>query len=264
MTHMLTGIVTSRDFSFGRLGIRTSLRSNGPKKPLVVQYRPLTCASAGDSRVNTMASSAATIPSLFMADLLYGEGPNTTRTRPLDGGRTIARGLRNCQVRRPPALLRPPRAASALLDGDRVDDGLYGARDAPRAEREQELPRLVLHHFLGVHVLEDVDAVHRQQDLVHLEHALVLLERHHLEPPGVGADRHHAESGEVSRALHAEPGLTVVVALVVLADQLRPPGVEEHHVAFLDGVDPLLLHRTLDLGAVEGRAFLHGVLPEVT
>jgi len=29
---------------------------------------------------------------------------------------------------------------------------------------------------------EDVDAVHRQQDLVHLEHACVLLERQHLKP----------------------------------------------------------------------------------
>src|SRR5215510_11788726 len=65
MTHMLTGIVMLRAFSFGTLGIR-SVIGKGPNIPLVVQYRPLTCASAGEERVNTKATSAATIPSFLM------------------------------------------------------------------------------------------------------------------------------------------------------------------------------------------------------
>src|SRR6059036_1621281 len=66
MTHMLMGIVTLRAFSLGTLGIR-SVIGNGPKNPLVVQYRPFTWASAGDGRARTTASRAATMPSFFMA-----------------------------------------------------------------------------------------------------------------------------------------------------------------------------------------------------
>src|SRR3989442_13563358 len=66
MTHMLMGIVTLRAFSLGTLGIR-SVIGNGPKNPLVVQYRPFTWASAGDGRASTTASRAATMPSFFMA-----------------------------------------------------------------------------------------------------------------------------------------------------------------------------------------------------
>src|SRR6266850_6860272 len=61
--------------------------------------------------------------------------------------------------------------ARFLFDGDGVDDRLHRAGDARGPEREEKLPGLVLYQLLGVHVLEDVDAVHRQQDLVHLENA---------------------------------------------------------------------------------------------
>src|SRR5689334_15675972 len=65
MIHMLTGIVTSRALSFGTLGIK-SVIGNGPNIPLVVQYICLTCAVAGEWRVNNRAASAATIPSFLM------------------------------------------------------------------------------------------------------------------------------------------------------------------------------------------------------
>src|SRR5262245_1934464 len=150
-----------------------------------------------------------------------------------------------------------------LLDRARVDDRLHRSRNARRAEREQELPGLVLHHLGGLHVLEDVDAVHRQQDLVHLEHAGVLLERQHLQAPGIGADHRHLALGEVARAADAEAGLDRAVALVVLADQLGPAGMEQHHVAALNRLDALALHGALDLGAIERGAFLDDVGVEV-
>src|SRR5262245_23131326 len=65
MTHMLKGITTSRFFSAGSEGT-SPFRGNGPAIPLFVQYTPLTCARAGDGTRNVTASSAATMPSLFM------------------------------------------------------------------------------------------------------------------------------------------------------------------------------------------------------
>src|SRR5262249_60290188 len=106
------------------------------------------------------------------------------------------------------------RYSAALLDGDRVDDPLDGTGRTRGAEGEERFPRLVLHHLLGVHVLEDVDAIDGQQDLMHLEHARVLLERDDLETPRVGADRHHPEGGEILRALHTQAWPTAVVSLV--------------------------------------------------
>src|SRR5688572_10437419 len=88
MIHMLTGIVTSRAFSFGMLGMRPWML-NGPKKPLVVQYTPLTWARAGEGSSDN-PRSATTRPSLLMIDLLrcrIGDRAFTTR----DGGWTIAR-----------------------------------------------------------------------------------------------------------------------------------------------------------------------------
>ena len=58
------------------------------------------------------------------------------------------------------------RAPSHSADRDRVDDHLHGAAQTRLAEHEEEFPGLVGHKFAGLHVLEDVDAVLRQQDLV--------------------------------------------------------------------------------------------------
>src|SRR5687767_1729467 len=81
MTHMLTGMVTSRAFSFGTLGMSPWML-NGPKKPLAVQYTPRTWASAaeGSEQVTESAISAAMIPSLFMVPLLGGV-PTIDRAR---------------------------------------------------------------------------------------------------------------------------------------------------------------------------------------
>src|SRR4051812_7246974 len=63
-----------------------------------------------------------------------------------------------------------PSVDVVLPDRDRVDHALHAAPKARLAEHEQELIGLVLGEFGRVHVFEDVGAVHRQQDLVHLEH----------------------------------------------------------------------------------------------
>jgi hypothetical protein len=82
-------------------------------------------------------------------------------------------------------------------------------------------------------------------------------------PPGVCAHHGDFERGEILGAAHAEAGLSGVVALVVLADQLAPARVEEDHVTLLDRPDALALHGAFDLGTVEGRAFLHDIGAEV-
>ena len=84
------------------------------------------------------------------------------------------------------------------------------------------------------------------------------LERDHFEPPGIGADRDHALAGEIFGAFDAEAGFAGVEALVVLADQAGPAGVEEHDVALAD-FDALFLGDFLDLLDVEGGAFLDDV-----
>src|SRR5262245_5133803 len=63
---MLTGIVTSRCFSLGTVGIRPVI-GKGPKKPLVVQYTPLTCAdTAEEPKAHTPPSNAAAMTAFFI------------------------------------------------------------------------------------------------------------------------------------------------------------------------------------------------------
>ena len=97
---------------------------------------------------------------------------------------------------------------------------------------------------------------------MHLEDAAVfgalLLERDRLERPVVGADRDHALAHQIARAVTAQPGLDRTVALRVLVDQAQPAGVEDDHVA-LPNLDALFLRDRVDLGLVEGRAFLDHV-----
>src|SRR6267142_3244835 len=62
MTHMLTGMVMSRCFSLGTVGI-SPVMAKGPNMPLVVQYTCLTCANTADEpNTHRRPSSAATMP----------------------------------------------------------------------------------------------------------------------------------------------------------------------------------------------------------
>src|SRR6266404_1656595 len=150
-----------------------------------------------------------------------------------------------------------PSVVIVLSDRDRVDHALHAAPEARLAEHEQELIGLVLGEFGGIHVFQNVSPVHRQQDLVHLEH-IFGYERDHFDRPGVGTDRHHALAGEVLRAFDAEPGLAGGVTLVVLADQAEPAGMEDHDIALAD-LDALLLRDLFDLLDVERGALLDHV-----
>src|SRR5882757_4189378 len=93
----------------------------------------------------------------------------------------------------------------SLPDRDRVDHALHAAAEAGLAEHKQKLIRLVLGQFGGVHVFENVGPIHRQQDLVHLEHVLGF-ERDCLDCPVVSADGNDALAGEVLCALDAKAG----------------------------------------------------------
>src|SRR6266404_1243249 len=150
-----------------------------------------------------------------------------------------------------------PSVVIVLSDRDRVDHALHAAPEARLAEHEQELIGLVLGEFGRIHVFQNVSPVHRQQDLVHLEH-IFGFERDHFDRPGVGTDRHHALAGEVLRAFDAEPGLAGGVTLVVLADQAEPAGMEDHDIALAD-LDALLLRDLFDLLDVERGTLLDHV-----
>jgi len=130
-----------------------------------------------------------------------------------------------------------PLRLLGLPDRDRVDHALHGAFEAGLAEHEQELIGLVPGEFGGVHVLQDVGAVHRQQDLVHLEDILGL-ERDHLETPVVGADGDDALSGEGQRALVEQLRLPVLGGVVrgPGGSPTRPPSDEQLTMALLPWV----------------------------
>src|SRR5438874_3358837 len=150
-----------------------------------------------------------------------------------------------------------PSVVMVLSYCDRVDHALHAAPEARLAEHEQELIGLVLGQLSGVHVFEDVGAVRRQHDLVYLEDVLGF-EGDDFESPGIGADGDDALAGEVFRAFDAETGFARGVALVVLADQAEPAGMEDHDVALAD-FDALFLRDFLDFLDVEGGAFLNHV-----
>ena len=152
------------------------------------------------------------------------------------------------------------RAGGRSIQEYRVDDRLHCAGHSRRTEREQPFVDAVLHRLFGHHVLEDVDAVHRQQDLVDVEGLLRVFGWQHLQRPGVGADHGHAQRREPGCAVNAQAGFDRAVALVVLADEPGPAGVEDHHVALADRCDVLALQGRLDLLAIEGRSFGHRVL----
>ena len=58
---------------------------------------------------------------------------------------------------------------TASANGNRIDDRLDPTRHPGLTEHEQELPCFVVDELLRVHVLQDIDAVPRQQDLMDLE-----------------------------------------------------------------------------------------------
>src|SRR5690242_8400424 len=67
MIHMLIGMVTSRCFSLGTVGIRPVI-GKGPAKPLVVQYTPLTCADTiAELAAHIKPSAAATTVAFLIA-----------------------------------------------------------------------------------------------------------------------------------------------------------------------------------------------------
>jgi hypothetical protein len=65
MIHMLTGICTSRCFSFGSVGMSPTA-GTGRTGPLEAQYNCLTCATATDDPTrHSTPSNAAAIPDSF-------------------------------------------------------------------------------------------------------------------------------------------------------------------------------------------------------
>ena len=68
----------------------------------------------------------------------------------------------------------------------------------------------------GIHVFEDIDTVLRDQDLMHLEDAVItFLKRHGFQAPGVATHRDHTDLGKILRACDAKAGFGGHIALVI-------------------------------------------------
>src|SRR5688572_13989314 len=131
MTHMLIGMVTSRAFSFGTVGI-SPVMLNGPKKPLEVQNTftwGAACVSPEDGRSSVIESdrSAATIPSLFMIPLLRGRPRPRSCTTDRNAA-TIARG---------PGGVKAPKRASGDGGGAELAEANGEERIEQRRRRDQ-------------------------------------------------------------------------------------------------------------------------------
>src|SRR6516225_4034099 len=74
---------------------------------------------------------------------------------------------------------------------DRVDDTLYCTGDLGDAQDEQEFVTFVRGELICIHVLQNVSAGHRQENLVHGENVL-RFERDGFERPGIRTDRNNA------------------------------------------------------------------------
>src|SRR5690606_23760190 len=179
------------------------------------------------ARTAASALSAAGAPWRDCTARRACEGYASARPKGAPAGTAWAAGRRARRATR-----RPTNGGSA--NGDGVDHRLDGSLVAGLAEHEQELPRLVRHELGGIHVLEQVGAVARQQFLVHAEDALALLERHGLHAPGIGSHGHHALADEIPRSVHAQAGLRLAEALRVGVEDAHPAGMEQDDVAFAD------------------------------
>lgn len=92
---------------------------------------------------------------------------------------------------------------------------------------------------------------------MHRKHVLGF-ERDCFDRPGVRTDGDDALADQIFRALDADAGFARVVALVVLADQAGPGGMEENDVALAD-FDALFFRDFVDFLDVEGGAFLDDI-----
>ena len=89
-------------------------------------------------------------------------------------------------------------------------------RGGPRVKRNSQAWSFVISSVLNV--LENVDAVERQQDLVHFEGPRLFLRGTRFDGPRIGADHRHVEAGKILGAFDPEARLTGIETFVVLAD----------------------------------------------
>ncbi|AUC97844.1 hypothetical protein CWS35_29070 [Bradyrhizobium sp. SK17] len=118
-----------------------------------------------------------------------------------------------------------------------IVDFLRSVADDPNAPEDQGS---------RIDQLKIVDAVLRQHELIDRK-LLTVLGRIDLGCPGVAAEGHDLLFGKPFGRFHADPGLDFEERLVVLADQLEPSGIEEHHVTLAQR-DAFLLQHRLDVG----------------
>src|SRR6185369_1355257 len=94
--------------------------------------------------------------------------------------------------------------------------------------------------------LEDVDAVARNQELVHRELELRVRIRHDLHRPRVGADHHDLPLDEIAGSFEADARRARAELGVIDHPERAPARVHEHDVARMN-LGPLLLQRALQI-----------------
>src|SRR6185312_7060035 len=122
-------------------------------------------------------------------------------------------------------------------------------------------------NWLGLHVLDDVDAVIGNERLVYRESDAFFLARNHFHRPGVGADDYHFLRGEPFRRGGADAGLGAVISGVLrgeLLEQIAPAGIDEdgiglsqRHIVHLESSLQIILAD--DRAAIEARSLAGGI-----
>src|ERR1700716_3487981 len=133
-------------------------------------------------------------------------------TSPMGRGRRAAPGEGIWPNDRTPLAHPSPKGsgsplASLLQSADRygIDDALHSAGYLGHAQDKQEFIGLVRGQGRRVHILQNVSARHRQENLVHLEHVLGF-KGDDFQRPGVGTDGNDPFADQILCAFDAEAG----------------------------------------------------------
>src|SRR5262249_44536456 len=87
-------------------------------------------------------------------------------------------------------------------------------------EYESELIDAIFRQLFQVEILQFVDAVANEQNLVHLVHAVFVLEGNNLGRPGVGTDKNDLLIGKPPRRFDADARLACSIGSIVFHPEL--------------------------------------------
>ena len=192
-----------------------------------------TLTEEGESVVSGIADAIAFSPSGF-PDVVVDWKTDVAPTRKtLDHYRAQVREyLDVTEARRGLIVLVTSGSVVPVTGSPPIDHRLNGTFKTRLAEHEQELPALVRGKRPRVQILQDVDAVFREQFDVYRKGEGGVFVRYRLHAPGVGAHGHHIEAGEILRAAEAQAGLAAHELRRIGIGQILPAGMEQDDIPF--------------------------------